>query len=221
MTTSSPPSTTTCPSCGTSSPVGHRFCMSCGSDLTGQAPDRPLSVAAAPPQHTSVLSGAGLTPLVKAQRFSPAMFGAILLCFLLPFITVSCRNFPSEVTFSGVDLIVGKVVDGQPFDALPSVRWAFFAALVGLGANFIRPAASSNLWVNFFRPVAGAGLATFAGLLGIGAMLYTRIGLNQATLAYARQIVVNYNLGYELVIGLFLIALVVNAAVVIRHLRAP
>jgi hypothetical protein len=105
--------------------------------------------------------------LANARKFSPAAFGLALLCFLLPFVHISCAG-EKVIGFTGVQLVLGTEVSSADVDA--SVRqsmgmdmgtgsglsqalqgssrqkvgpelWAiaaFLAAAVGLGVSFIK-----------------------------------------------------------------------------------
>lgn len=44
------------------------------------------------------------------RKISPAMFALILLCFFLPWITVSCQN-QKIVTFNGMQLVAGTTIE--------------------------------------------------------------------------------------------------------------
>ncbi|NCC30589.1 MAG: zinc ribbon domain-containing protein [Chloroflexia bacterium] len=202
--------TTTCPSCGTVIPSGHRFCMSCGATISPEVISAPIPTAAliAPAMSIPQVSSPAMpTTLRKAQRFSPAMFGAILLCFILPFATVSCQYMPnSSVTVTGVDLLVGKVVRGENLGYSSDARWAFLAAIIGLGASFIR------------SPI-GSGLAAFMSFGGVIAMVAIQNGFEAARRPYGDTIIVSYHPGYYIVFGLFLAVIVVNTAVLVQQFR--
>ncbi|RRR68245.1 MAG: zinc ribbon domain-containing protein [Candidatus Viridilinea halotolerans] len=200
------PSATICPSCGTSTPSGTRFCASCGAALSAEAPAAaPLAQPHSPPAAAAPALPANVTDAaVKARRFSPAMFGAILLCFLLSFVTVSCEGANFQLTFSGTDLMFGKVVEGEEFEPLTSARLAFLAALVGLG-------------VSFMRLPLGAILSAAAALFGIAAMLFIRRAFDALVRAQDADLVVmtiGYEPGYYLAFALFFIVMAVNLVVV-------
>jgi len=70
------------------------------------------------------------------KRFSPATFALALFCFLLPFVTISCPG--GQVTLSGFDLVEGTEIEGKKVDGEPLAGLAFLAALIGLGASFLK-----------------------------------------------------------------------------------
>jgi hypothetical protein len=78
-------------------------------------------------------------------KLSPIAFGASILCFFLPFVTVSCggRNF---MQMSGVQLATGTTMqqpgslgnsEGKKFDPDPFAALAGLCAVVGLGLAFL------------------------------------------------------------------------------------
>jgi len=94
------------------------------------------------------------------SKVSPAIFVVATLCFLLPFVTVSCNNGQKVASFTGVELATGTTVD-QPqvfgsaqkkhVDAEPLASVALLCAIAGIGLSFlggrlaIAPAASGIL----------------------------------------------------------------------------
>lgn len=47
--------------------------------------------------------------MVRVRHVSPAAFGFVVLCFLLPFVTLSCPG--GSFTFSGVQLATGTTIE--------------------------------------------------------------------------------------------------------------
>ena len=43
------------------------------------------------------------------KKFSPAIFGIVLICFILPFVTVSCQG-QKLATLTGIQLITGTTI---------------------------------------------------------------------------------------------------------------
>ncbi|MFI5105447.1 MAG: hypothetical protein ACHP79_11020, partial [Terriglobales bacterium] len=79
------------------------------------------------------------------SKVSPALFIVTTLCFLLPFVTVSC-NGTKVASFSGVELATGTTVE-QPqmfgpaqkksVGAEPLATMAALCALAGVGLSFL------------------------------------------------------------------------------------
>ncbi len=102
------------------------------------------------------------------KLLSPGGFLLVLLCFALPFVTVSCDHPAGTVTldYTGGDLLLGgePTVSGLPrsaprpdgvfADAQLFAFFAFFAGFVGLCTGF------AWLWrARFFAGLGAAGLA--------------------------------------------------------------
>jgi hypothetical protein len=79
------------------------------------------------------------------SKVSPVLFIVTVLCFLLPFITVSC-NGQKVATLSGTDLAFGTSIEqpqmfGRPIkqhtDAQPIATIAFLIAIAGIAVGFL------------------------------------------------------------------------------------
>src|SRR6476620_9314495 len=84
-------------------------------------------------------------PMAHKSKVSPVLFVITTLCFLFPFVTVSC-NGQKVVTFSGVELATGTTVEqpqvfGPPQKrhqgAQPLATVAALCALAGVGLSFL------------------------------------------------------------------------------------
>jgi hypothetical protein len=93
------------------------------------------------------------------KKFSPALFGVIIFCFLLPFVDLTCSG-QTVMTLTGFQLITGAELDqssmfnqpgmfdqqgmqnqqsgNQSVEAQPLALFALFAAVLGLAISFIR-----------------------------------------------------------------------------------
>jgi hypothetical protein len=99
----------------------------------------------------------------KKSKVSPVLFAVSIVCFLLPFVTVSC-NGQKVATFSGVQLAAGTTLE-QPqmfgpaqkrsVDPEPMAGVAALCAIVGLGLSFLR------------RGALGSGLCGVAGMVAL------------------------------------------------------
>ena len=79
-------------------------------------------------------------------KASPAIFLASVLCFLLPFITVSCGG-QKVGSFSGLQLATGTTVNqpqmfgpaqSEKVESEPMATIAILCAVAGLGLSFLR-----------------------------------------------------------------------------------
>ena len=72
-------------------------------------------------------------------------FGAIIVCFLLPFVTVSCERV-NPVTFTGLNLVFGTTIDGQSVPPDVLVVISFVCAIAGIFISMkINPARREKL----------------------------------------------------------------------------
>lgn len=144
------------------------------------------------------------------KKISPAVFGLALICFVLPFVTVSC-NGQKVMSLSGIQLMTGtsieqpgmfggkgqaKKVDGEPVAII-----AFIAGIAGLGLSFMKNRKSS---------IIPAGL----GLIGLIMLLVIKIRLdgqvNIAGGATMGLLSLSYGAGYWLAFILYLLASCLN-----------
>lgn len=71
------------------------------------------------------------------KYLSPSMFGIILLCFLLPFVTVSCgKSKEAAVTLTGMQLATGWSADKHQESPNPLAVGALVLAVSGVGLGF-------------------------------------------------------------------------------------
>ena len=136
------------------------------------------------------------------RRMSPPLFGIILLCFLLPFVTVNCGE---AVTFTGLHAATGiDRPDEQADHAAPNV-WAlvaFSSAGVGLLLGLLRGRTGA----------LGGALAGFAGIVGLDGFI------TYVTIETSGNFVVR--IGYLLSLFLFLGAIALNDHLLTRP-RTP
>ncbi len=75
---------------------------------------------------------------LERKKVSTGLFGLAVICFFLPFTTVSCAGM-EVITFSGTPLVTGTTVnitgESQRIDPSPFVIAALVAAVVDLGVS--------------------------------------------------------------------------------------
>src|SRR5712691_6432325 len=109
------------------------------------------------------IPGAKETQPRGRRGLSPAMFGVILICFLLPFLTVTCYG---SDTVTGVQAATGISLPGSDPKALdhlrddtpipnPGAELALISAIAGLGFGFVK--GRGGLWASLGAGVIGAG----------------------------------------------------------------
>lgn len=69
------------------------------------------------------------------KMLSPALFGIIILCFILPFVSISCGG-TQVAQLNGFDFVKGISEQGQNMDPNPLAIIALIAAVIGLGVSF-------------------------------------------------------------------------------------
>lgn len=130
------------------------------------------------------------------RKFSAATFGFALLCFLLPFVTVSCTG--GQMSLSGLQLMAGTEIEGQRVSGEPLAGLAFLATLVGLGASFLKSK----------EGMIGGAISGGAGAL---ALLILQSKLTQDVLREGGGLaVVHYEAGYWLTVLTLGCGLVLN-----------
>ena len=125
----------------------------------------------------------------KARFATPAGFGIALICFVLPFATLSCQG-REVATLSGLDLAFGSTLDASALPMNPSGAAEFEqkskeeqeAAMLKVMGSAQAQAIGSNLWAIAAAVAAAAGLgaavlggrtagAVPAAIAGLGALL--------------------------------------------------
>jgi hypothetical protein len=143
-------------------------------------------------------------------KLSPAIFVASILCFLLPFITVSCGG-QKIGSFSGLQLATGTTVD-QPqmfgpaqkenVDAEPMATIAGLCALVGLGVSFLTK-----------MQLAPA----ITGAIGATSLFLMKTRLDEKIVKQGQGMLqVNYEVGYSLAVLLLIAGAAWNAYLYIQ-----
>lgn len=113
-----------CTACGVRIEGVSRFCVQCGQALT--AAPKPLQRTSLP----KFLSGGGA--------------GVALLCFFLPWITVSCQGMPLSFSFSGWTLAVGTTIENQRVPGEPILFVVLLAAILLIPLSLVARGKTRN-----------------------------------------------------------------------------
>jgi hypothetical protein len=70
----------------------------------------------------------------KSKKFSLAILGFSLLCFTLPFVSVSCNN--QKISITGLEMVTGTTIQRQRLDPQPFAVLAVLATAVALALTF-------------------------------------------------------------------------------------
>lgn len=71
------------------------------------------------------------------QYLSPALFVLVLLCFALPFVTISCSGEPI-VSLGGYTLVTGTQIDGQEIPSHPLAVLLLLVTISGIILGFLK-----------------------------------------------------------------------------------
>jgi hypothetical protein len=146
-------------------------------------------------------------------KWRPAFFAVALICFFLPFVTVSCTTPDADIaTLSGVQLAVGYTIDDSDFTSSVSTDETSGRELLALVALV---AVVVGLGVSFLRSRAGAVTATIAGAVALLALIALMIKLNRDVASNGEGIVrIKYSIFYYLTILVSLGAAIFNGMLV-------
>jgi hypothetical protein len=130
------------------------------------------------------------------KKFSPAIFGIILICFMLPWVNLSCQG-QNAATFSGLQLATGTTVQqqNQEVKSEPLAVAVLVLTILGLALSFLKDKKSSII------PCI-IGAAAFILLL----LLKSKIDTDASN----HSIQVQYAIGFWLVLVLFIGAIALN-----------
>src|SRR5580765_5288269 len=155
--------------------------------------------------------------MAHKSKVSPVLFVITTLCFLFPFVTVSC-NGQKVVTFSGVELATGTTVEqpqvfGPPQKrhqgAQPLATVAALCALAGVGLCFL------GLRLAIAPAISGA--------LGALSLLFLQFKLNGDLTKEARSDMfrLDWEAGYILALVFFVVAAAWNFYVFFQGRKSP
>lgn len=128
------------------------------------------------------------------KKLSPALFGIIIICFLLPFVGVSCGG-TEVLQLNGLDLVKGFTQDGQGIDPNPLAIISLLAAIAGLAVGFMEKK-SANL------------IAAIMGAVGFISNIIMKSTIDGN--AAEQGLETNWHAGYYLSLLLFLAAVLFN-----------
>ena len=141
------------------------------------------------------------------RKISASVFGLILVCFLLPFATVSCQNTP-VARLNGFNLAVGTTIDtpspmgGPPqrnqISGEPLATGALLCATIGIATSFLKPKKSAII------PAVSGGL-------GVLSLLFLKSKLEDDVLRQGTgMLMIDFQTGYWLAFFLFAGATAIN-----------
>jgi membrane-bound ClpP family serine protease len=128
------------------------------------------------------------------KKFSPAVFGIILICFFLPWVNVTCQG-QNAATFSGIQLVTGTTVQqqNQTIKSEPLAVAVLVLTILGLALSFLKDNKSSII----------------PGIIGVAAFILLLL-LKSKIDASNQNIQVQYAIGFWLVLILLIGAIALN-----------
>lgn len=140
------------------------------------------------------------------KKFSPAVFGIALICFILPWVNFSCQG-QHVATFTGLQLVTGTTVQqqgmfgqrqNQKVDSEPLAVAVLLLTILGVALSFLKSRKSSLI-------PSVVGVVAFIVLLLLKSKIET-----DATNQGQGMIQVEYAIGFWLVLVLFIGAIALN-----------
>lgn len=134
--------------------------------------------------------------VVKKRMYSPSMFGLVILCFFLPFATISCAG--QNVDLKAFDFVFGRSFSGQKIDPYPIAIILLLITIIGAGLY---------LWVN----VNNAMVSLVLGALGIVFVIILRSNItSDVNSSDMGTVTVQYDIGFYLMILLYISIIIYN-----------
>lgn len=141
------------------------------------------------------------------KKLSPALFGIALICFLLPFVNLTCQG-SKVATLTGLQLVAGGKMEVptmgggkqyQKFKGEPMALIAFLCGLAGVGLSFLKGKQNN-------------GLTAVAGVMGVIFLFILKSSIEGEVLKNAAGMVqTDYAIGFYFVLLLYISAIAVNA----------
>jgi hypothetical protein len=151
---------------------------------------------------------------VTINKISGSLFILTIICFFMPFISISCNN-KEVVKLTGFQLVTGSELKqtellGQESRRLPAQAWAFIPfGLAGAGVA-----------LGFWKGRLASGLRSVCGAISVVSLLVLRAKLHDNLLQYPKLVFyVEFLPCFWITLSLFSVAVVVNAAAGLASFR--
>ena len=142
------------------------------------------------------------------RKISPAIFGTAIICFFLPFVSITCQN-QKIASVTGINLVTGTTInkpmpsgsgEGKRIGVEPLAIFALTAGAAGLALGL------SGMKQKMIGTV-------FSGAAGVVLLVLLRMKLNHDVSEQTKGLAsLDYEAGYYLVFFLYLAAFVVGLA---------
>ena len=141
------------------------------------------------------------------KKISPALFGFALICFLLPFVNLTCQG-SKVATLTGLQLVAGGKMEVpsmgggkqyQKFNGEPMALVAFLCGLAGVGLSLLMGNKNN-------------AIPAVAGVLGVIFLFILKSKIDNDLLKNSGGVVhADYAMGFYFVLLLYISAIAVNA----------
>jgi predicted histidine transporter YuiF (NhaC family) len=131
------------------------------------------------------------------KNFSPAIFGLVLICFMFPWVNMSCQGQKNEVTISGFQLATGTTIQeqNQKVKSEPLAVAVLVLTILGLALSFLKDKKSSII----------------PGIIGVAAFILLLLLKSKIdTDASNQSMQVQYAIGFWMVLVLLIGAIALN-----------
>lgn len=131
------------------------------------------------------------------KKLPPGVFVIIILCFFLPFASLSCQG-QTVAKVSALKLVTGTTIEGIPVSSEPLAIFVLLLAVIGLFLGFLK-FKNSELF------------GSLTGAVGFILTIVLKSGIeNDVARGSSGAFEVNSEIGYMLILLLFLVAMGVN-----------
>lgn len=151
------------------------------------------------------------------KKFSPAIFGLALICFFLPWTTVSCQQ-QKVMSFTGIQLVTGTTVK-QPTmfgqKQARKVKGETYAVIALL-------AVVAGLVISFLPGKAGSMASALTGGVAAALLLMLKSKLDKDIFREAGGVLqLDYDIGFYLTLILSVCAVAINAYMMVQEKTPP
>jgi hypothetical protein len=145
---------------------------------------------------------------LPVKHIRASVFGLVILCFLLPFVVVSCPQHGSAKV-SGMEIAFGRTIRGESLSSVTNDQRILPQVLAILALA----CAVAGIVFSYLKKNTAFALCTAASIGGIVLLVLLRNRINaQGYILRGEGLVLRYEVGYSLAVAAFILALVVTLA---------
>ncbi len=145
---------------------------------------------------------------LPVRHIRASVFGLAAICFLLPFVVVSCPD-KGRASVTGVEIAFGATIKGERFSTVTPDQHITPQPLAILALA----CAVGGIVFSYLKKNPAFVLCTAASAGGIALLVFLRNRITvQAHVLAGDSLVLRYEIGYSLAMAAFILALVVTLA---------